>query len=144
VIGLLHRIGFGPQVDLVLLCLAAAGEAGQQGDEHLRVGASPARHRVPSGTGLVTDRGRAFGHVVVAGRNVVKRLVVGVDVVVGLFNVTGAPEVISTSASAFGVKAGPYYLLNDLWSHRPAKTTGTISAAVPSHGVALFRLSPGA
>jgi alpha galactosidase A-like protein/alpha galactosidase C-like protein len=66
------------------------------------------------------------------------------DVVVGLFNVTGAPEVISTSASALGVKAGPDYLLNDLWSHRRTKTTGTISAAVPSHGVALFRLSPGA
>src|SRR5580692_2389198 len=52
--------------------------SGQQGDEHLRVGASPARRRVPSGSGLVTDRADRIrhGHDVVTGSNVVKRLVV--------------------------------------------------------------------
>jgi hypothetical protein len=64
------------------------------------------------------------------------------DVVVGLFNVSGAPEVISTSASALGMKAGQDYLLNNLWTHRRTQGTGTISAEVPSHGVALFRVSP--
>jgi hypothetical protein len=64
------------------------------------------------------------------------------DVVVGLFNVSGAPQVISTSVSALGMKAGREYLLTDLWTHRRTQTTGTISAKVPSHGVALFRLSP--
>lgn len=64
------------------------------------------------------------------------------DVVVGLFNVSGAPQVISMSVSALGMKAGRDYLLTDLWTHRRTQTTGTISAEVPSHGVALFRMSP--
>src|SRR5580692_8035713 len=52
--------------------------SGQQGDEHLRVGASPARRRVPSGSGLITDRADRIrhGHDVVTGSNIVKRLVV--------------------------------------------------------------------
>jgi hypothetical protein len=48
----------------------------------------------------------------------------------------------STSVSALGMKAGRDYLLTDLWTHRRTQTTGTISAEVPSHGVALFRMSP--
>jgi hypothetical protein len=64
------------------------------------------------------------------------------DVVVGLFNVSGAPQVISTSVSALGMKARRDYLLTDLWTHCRTQTTGTISAEVPSHGVALFRISP--
>jgi len=64
------------------------------------------------------------------------------DVVVGLFNVSGAPRVISTSVSALGMKPGRDYLLTDLWSRHRTQATGTISAEVPSHGVALFRISP--
>jgi hypothetical protein len=64
------------------------------------------------------------------------------DAVVGLFNTGGAPELISTSASALGMKPGTDYRLNNLWTHRQTETTGTISAEVPSHGVALFRVSP--
>jgi NPCBM-associated, NEW3 domain of alpha-galactosidase/Alpha galactosidase C-terminal beta sandwich domain len=64
------------------------------------------------------------------------------DVIVGLFNTSGAPEVISTSASALGMPAGADYLLNGLWAHHSTETTGTISAEVPSHGVALYRVSP--
>jgi hypothetical protein len=64
------------------------------------------------------------------------------DVVVGLFNVSGAAENISTSASALGLKPGTDYLLNNLWTHKPTETTGTITAQVPSHGVALLRVSP--
>jgi Alpha galactosidase A/Alpha galactosidase C-terminal beta sandwich domain/NPCBM-associated, NEW3 domain of alpha-galactosidase len=63
------------------------------------------------------------------------------DAVVGLFNTGGAPEAIATSAAALGLKAGSDYLLDDLWAHRRTETTGTISAEVPSHGVALFRVS---
>ena len=40
------------------------------------------------------------------------------------------------------MKAGRDYLLTDLWTHRRTQTTATISAEVPSHGVALFRMSP--
>jgi Alpha galactosidase A/NPCBM-associated, NEW3 domain of alpha-galactosidase/Alpha galactosidase C-terminal beta sandwich domain/Carbohydrate binding module (family 35) len=64
------------------------------------------------------------------------------DVVVGLFNTSGAPEVISSSASALGLKPGTDYLLDNLWSHRLTETTGMIGAEVPSHGVALYRVSP--
>ena len=64
------------------------------------------------------------------------------DVVVGLFNTSGASENVSTSASALGLKPGTDYLLDNLWTHQRTETTGTISAQVPSHGVALFRVSP--
>jgi Alpha galactosidase A/Alpha-galactosidase, CBM13 domain/Alpha galactosidase C-terminal beta sandwich domain/NPCBM-associated, NEW3 domain of alpha-galactosidase len=64
------------------------------------------------------------------------------DVVAGLFNTSGAPEVISTSASALGLPSGTDYLLNDLWAHHATETTGTISVEVPAHGVALYRVSP--
>ena len=40
------------------------------------------------------------------------------------------------------MKAGRDYLLTDLWTHCRTQITGTISAEVPSHGVALFRISP--
>jgi len=62
--------------------------------------------------------------------------------VVGLFNQSGATQVISTSVSALGMKAGQDYLLTDLWTHRRTQGTGAISAEVPSHGVALFRMRP--
>jgi hypothetical protein len=64
------------------------------------------------------------------------------DVVAGLFNVSGAPETISTTASALGLKSGSNYLLNNLWTHNSTETTGTISENVPSHGVALLRITP--
>jgi hypothetical protein len=64
------------------------------------------------------------------------------DVVAGLFNTSGGPETITTSASALGLKPGTDYLLNDLWTHHSTETAGTISVNVPSHGVALLRVSP--
>ncbi len=64
------------------------------------------------------------------------------NVIVGLFNTTTQPEVISTSATALGMPAGTDYFLNDLWAHRTTETAGAISANVPPHGVALYRVSP--
>ncbi|HUN38248.1 MAG TPA: NEW3 domain-containing protein [Trebonia sp.] len=63
------------------------------------------------------------------------------DVVAGLFNTSGSPEVITTTASALGLGSSPAYLLNNLWTHRSTETTGTVSADVPSHGVALLHIS---
>jgi len=63
------------------------------------------------------------------------------DVVAGLFNTSGAAEVISTTASALGLGSSPDYTLSNLWTHRSTETTGTISADVPSHGVALLRIA---
>jgi alpha-galactosidase len=63
------------------------------------------------------------------------------DVVAGLFNTSGASEVISVAASALGLGSSPDYTLNNLWTHRSTETTGTISVDVPSHGVALLRIA---
>jgi hypothetical protein len=63
------------------------------------------------------------------------------DAVVGLFNTSGSPEVISTTAAALGIPSGTDYLLNNLWTGQQTETTGVISAEVPSHGVALLRVS---
>ena len=66
------------------------------------------------------------------------------DVVVGLFNTSPAWQEISTTASALGMPRSPAYELEDLWSHRTSRTGGTIQAEVPSHGVALYRLTAAA
>ncbi|HXE10413.1 MAG TPA: hypothetical protein VN554_03230, partial [Verrucomicrobiae bacterium] len=63
------------------------------------------------------------------------------DTIVGLFNTGGQSEKISVPASAAGLaenKGG--YSLHDLWTGETKKTGGTISAMVPSHGVALYRV----
>jgi hypothetical protein len=65
------------------------------------------------------------------------------SVVVGLFNTSTAPEVVSTTASAIGLPAGSGYIENNLWTNgKVTKTGATISATVPAHGVALLRIRP--
>src|SRR5580704_4894921 len=54
-----------------------AGVAGEQGDEDLGVGATPASDRIPAGCGVVADdRGGRNMHRVVSGGDVVESLVV--------------------------------------------------------------------
>ena len=64
------------------------------------------------------------------------------DVVVGLFNTSGAAQQVRTTAATLGLPGGTDYLIKDLWTHQATETTGTIAASVPSHGVALYRVSP--
>jgi hypothetical protein len=64
------------------------------------------------------------------------------DVVVGLFNPTTKPEVISTTASAIGLPGSAHYQLSNLWTHRNTHSGSTISATVPSQGVAFYQVSP--
>jgi hypothetical protein len=62
------------------------------------------------------------------------------DVIVGLFNTGDKPEEISVPASTAGLhenKDG--YSLHDLWSGTTKKSS-TIGAAVPPHGVVLYRV----
>ncbi|MGE5056319.1 MAG: glycoside hydrolase family 27 protein [Acidobacteriota bacterium] len=64
------------------------------------------------------------------------------DVIVGLFNTGGKAEEVSVAASAVALaenKSG--YSLRDLWTGETKKTTSTIGAVVPSHGVVLYRVS---
>jgi hypothetical protein len=64
------------------------------------------------------------------------------DAIVGLFNRGSRAQIVSTAASAVGLPARhTHYLLYNLWSHRKTETAGLITATVPSHGVALYRVS---
>jgi len=63
------------------------------------------------------------------------------NVIVGLFNTSGQAETISTSASALGMPSGSDYAVKDLWTGASTETTGNIAPTVPSHGVALYRVS---
>ncbi len=65
------------------------------------------------------------------------------EAVVGLFNTGSQSETVSTTASAIGLPARRHYSVRDLWTHARSDSTGTISAVVPAHGVALFRVSAG-
>jgi hypothetical protein len=63
------------------------------------------------------------------------------DAIVGLFNTGGKSEEISVPTSAVGLpenKSG--YSLNDLWTGDTKKTSSTVSAVVPSHGVVIYRV----
>jgi alpha-galactosidase len=59
---------------------------------------------------------------------------------VALFNESGSPQRIATTAAAVGLPEAPAYTLRDLWQHRGYNTAGTISATVPAHGTVLVRV----
>ncbi|MBT2508448.1 NPCBM/NEW2 domain-containing protein [Streptomyces sp. ISL-98] len=61
---------------------------------------------------------------------------------VALFNESGSPQRIATTAEAVGLPDAPGYRMRDLWQHRSSHTTGTISATVPAHGTVLLRVAP--
>ncbi|MFD0474502.1 hypothetical protein ACFQ0B_44375 [Nonomuraea thailandensis] len=74
-------------------------------------------------------------------RVLAKRLSNG-DVAVALFNQGGSSTTVSTTASAIGLTGGPF-TLRDAWTNAVTTTTGAISANVPAHGTAVFRVSGG-
>lgn len=74
-------------------------------------------------------------------RVIAKRLANG-DVAVALLNQGSSTATISTTANAIG-KTGASFGLRDLWTGAASTTSGTISASVPAHGTAVFRVSGG-
>ncbi|GLI01782.1 glycoside hydrolase family 27 protein [Phytohabitans aurantiacus] len=74
-------------------------------------------------------------------RVLAKRLSNG-DVAVALFNQGGSTTTVSTTAAAIG-KTGSSFTLRDLWTGGTSSSTGTISASVPAHGTAVYRVSGG-
>ncbi|WP_192918259.1 NPCBM/NEW2 domain-containing protein [Streptomyces spectabilis] len=60
---------------------------------------------------------------------------------VALFNETGRPQRIATTAKAVGLPQASGYTLRDLWKHESFNTAGTVSATVPAHGTVLVRVS---
>jgi alpha-galactosidase len=63
------------------------------------------------------------------------------SVAVVLFNRTGAAATLSTSAAEIGIGGSSSYALKDLWSGATSTSSGGISASVPSHGAAMFRVA---
>ncbi|WP_419993244.1 NPCBM/NEW2 domain-containing protein [Streptomyces boninensis] len=78
-----------------------------------------------------------------AGRWVVGKELADGSRAVTLFNETDQPQHIATSAKALGLPAADAYVLRDLWQHKSYNTAGAISATVPAHGTAMFRVSAG-
>ncbi|UKY48871.1 NPCBM/NEW2 domain-containing protein [Streptomyces inhibens] len=76
-----------------------------------------------------------------SGRWTVVRQLANGDRAVALFNETGQPQQISTTAKDVGLPQADGYRLRDLWQHRDTHTTGTISATVPAHGTTVYRVS---
>ncbi|MEU1037748.1 glycoside hydrolase family 27 protein [Streptomyces sp. NPDC005551] len=64
------------------------------------------------------------------------------SVAVGLFNRGGGTATVTTTAAQVGLSGGPF-TLTDLWTGGTSSSSGQISASVPAHGVATFRVSGG-
>jgi alpha-galactosidase len=64
------------------------------------------------------------------------------SVAVGLFNRGGGTATVSTTAAQIGL-SGSSFTLTDLWSGANSTSGGQISASVPSHGIAVFRVFGG-
>lgn len=62
------------------------------------------------------------------------------DRAVVLFNRGAQTATMSTNAEEIGMRDAPIYLVRDLWEHTLRPSKGGISASVPSHGVAMFRV----
>jgi alpha-galactosidase len=70
----------------------------------------------------------------------VKRLADGGRAVV-LLNRGDSAKTLTTTATAVGL-SGSRFTLKNAWTNAVTESAGTISAAVPAHGVALFRVRP--
>jgi len=75
-------------------------------------------------------------------RRVLAKRLANSDVAVALLNQGSATTTISTTAAAVG-KSGSSFTLRDAWTGATSTTSGTISASVPAHGTAVFRVSGG-
>jgi alpha-galactosidase len=64
------------------------------------------------------------------------------SVAVGLFNRGDGTANISTTAAQIGL-SGSSFTLTDLWTGATSSTSGQITASVPAHGVAVFKVSGG-
>jgi alpha-galactosidase len=59
-----------------------------------------------------------------------------------LFNRGGGTATISTTAAQVGLSGGSF-TVTDLWTGGTSSTTGQLTASVPAHGVAAYRVSGG-
>ncbi|MFD8725006.1 glycoside hydrolase family 27 protein [Streptomyces sp. NPDC059629] len=64
------------------------------------------------------------------------------SVAVGLFNRGSGTATVTATAAQVGLTGGPF-TLTDLWTGGTSSTSGQISASVPAHGVAVFKMTGG-
>jgi alpha-galactosidase len=66
------------------------------------------------------------------------------SVAVALTNVGGTAGAMGTTAKDVGLPSAGCYRIRDLWAHTETKGSGDIGPVrIPSHGVAMFRVSTG-
>jgi alpha-galactosidase len=75
------------------------------------------------------------------GHDVLAKPLANGDVSVALFNETGSPATIATTAAAVGKTGAAGYGLTDLWSGATSTTASAIAASVPAHGVVMYRVA---
>ncbi|MFC0430449.1 NEW3 domain-containing protein [Kutzneria buriramensis] len=61
---------------------------------------------------------------------------------VTLFNETDSPATISTTATQVGLGRAFDYQVRDLFAHTTSESAGKITAALPAHASAMYRVSP--
>jgi alpha-galactosidase len=108
--------------------------------------ADPATLAVLGNAGLLAvdqDRlGRAAAQVSRdANAWILARPLAGGDTAVALVNLGGSTATVSTTAAAIGRTGSSSYTLRDVWTGATSDTTGPISASLPPHGTAVFRVS---
>ncbi|MFI2206474.1 glycoside hydrolase family 27 protein [Streptomyces sp. NPDC020192] len=64
------------------------------------------------------------------------------SVAVGLFNRGSGTATVTATAAQVGLTGGPF-TLTDLWTGGTSSSSGQISASVPAHGVAVFKMTGG-
>jgi alpha-galactosidase len=76
------------------------------------------------------------------GHWVLSKPLAGGDRAVTLFNETDVPATISTTAAAVGLPSADDYRVRDLWAHADTESAGTITATLPAHASAMYRVTP--
>ncbi|HEY8458625.1 MAG TPA: NPCBM/NEW2 domain-containing protein [Actinopolymorphaceae bacterium] len=69
------------------------------------------------------------------------RPLAGGDYAVLLVNRAERPQLVRTSPEELGISAHGLLRVRDLWRHETTTATGTLSAYLPAHGSAMFRIS---
>ncbi|MFD5830921.1 NPCBM/NEW2 domain-containing protein [Lentzea sp. NPDC060358] len=75
------------------------------------------------------------------GTHVLVKPLSGGDRAVLLFNENDSPVTASATAAELGLGGATGYKVRDLWAKTTAHTAGTITAHLPAHGSAMFRVS---
>ncbi|WP_020579013.1 alpha-galactosidase [Actinopolymorpha alba] len=60
---------------------------------------------------------------------------------IALFNENDGPAEISTTAAEIGLESASSYLVRDLWAHTVQESSGAVSADLPAHATAVFRVA---